>query len=864
MSQARSMIQVRGLDCPNEVEVLRAALRDQKGITGLAFDLINSVMTVDHLPDVVDPARLARLVTERTGMQASLQGEVEPSKASGTAAESVSWWLRYGEWLLTIGSGLALGVGMAFSWFGPAMGLSAAIAGRLAIAGYAAAIAIGGIGLFPRAARNLLRLRLDIEVLMGLAVLGAVALGQWDEAATVAFLYGLSEALESLSLERARRSIRALLDLSPPSAERIGADGVVEVVPANQVRAGDRVLVRAGDTIPVDGEIAAGRSNVDQKTITGESVPVEHGPGDTVYAGTVNGEGTLEIRAAGPVSDALISRVVAQVRASQAGKAPIERRISQFAAVYTPMVVGLSLLVMFTPPIVAAIGGHAWDWTLFREWFGRGLVVLVIACPCALVIATPVAVVSGLAAAARAGILIRAGEFLEEIGRLRALAFDKTGTLTQGLPDVVEVVCAPGHADEDRVVRIAAALGDRGGHVLGKAIARYARRRSLDVPMADDYRAVPGRGARGRVDAVDYHMGSHRYIDEQGLCAPEFHDQLGRAEDAVGTSVALTGDTGPMGWIRLADRPRPEAARVLSELHDLGLRTIMLTGDNAETAEAVARELGVGEQRAGLLPADKVSAIAELDAQHGPTGMVGDGVNDAPALAAAKVSIALGGISSGAALETADIVLLADDLGRLPWLIRHSRATLAMIRQNIVLALLTKAIVLLLAVFGLANLWMAIAADVGTSLVVIANSLRLLRRFPGEGPSQGSDPAGGPSRRTPRARFTVRLMMVVVAVIALGLAIAEEFRDGNPPRIVVRGIPQRIARLRPGMSREQARAILGLDQTWLTGGTDARFAHGEGNAFNQHEVYFIRSPQNCRQRIHAARLHRALLGRSHG
>ena len=266
---------------------------------------------------------------------------------------------------------------------------------------------------------------------------------------------------------------------------------------------------------------------------------------------------------------------------------------------------------------------------------------------------------------------VRGGEFLEELGRLRALAFDKTGTLTRGQPDVVEVVCAPGQEDESRVLKIAAALGDRGGHVLGKAIARYARGRSLEVPIADDYRAIPGRGARGRVDAVDYHMGSHRYIDEQGLCDPEFHDRLGRAEGAVGTSVALTGESGPLGWIRLADRPRPEAARVLTELHDLGLRTIMLTGDNAETAAAMARELGVGEQRAGLLPAEKVSAIAELDARHGPTGMVGDGVNDAPALAAAKVSIALGGISSGAALETADIVLLSDFLVRLRWMIRH-------------------------------------------------------------------------------------------------------------------------------------------------------------------------------------------------
>ena len=474
------------------------------------------------------------------------------------------------------------------------------------------------------------------------------------------------------------------------------------MVAASQIGRGDRILVRAGDTIPVDGVVAAGRSSVDQKTITGESVPVLREEGDPVYAGTINGDGTLEVTASGPVGDALISRVVAQVRAAQAGRAPIERRISRFAAVYTPIVIALSLLVMVAPALFALVSGRysAWDPIMWREWFGRGLVVLVIACPCALVIATPVAVVCGLAAAARQGVLIRGGEYLEEIGRLRALAFDKTGTLTRGQPDVVEVVCAPGQEDESQVLRIAAALGDRGGHVLGKAIARHARGLRLDVPVADNYRAIPGLGALGHVDAVEYHLGSHRYIDEAGLCRPEFHAQLGQAEKTAGTAVALIASSGPLGWIRLADRPRPEAARVLAELHKLGLQTIMLTGDNARTAAAVARELGVGEERADLLPADKVSAIAELDARHGPTGMVGDGVNDAPALAAAKVSIALGGISSGAALESADIVLLADDLNRLPWLIRHSRATLARIRQNITLALVTKILVLVLAVMG--------------------------------------------------------------------------------------------------------------------------------------------------------------------
>lgn len=725
MSQSRCTLSVRGLDCPNEVETLRAALEGSPGVTRLGFDLIHGLMTVDYETSVIDHEGLLRRVRERAGMQADLAGQPETASPALT-----SWWSRHGRWVSTVSSGLALGIGLAAAWLGPMPDLEEGSGQRLAQGCFALAVCCGGVWLVPRAVRSLRRFRLDIDVLMGLAILGALGLRQWDEAATVAFLFGLSESLESLSLERARRAIRNLLEIAPQTAERIRPDGTIQRIPAGQVRAGDRVLVRAGDTIPIDGNVVKGRSSVDQKTITGESVPVERGPGDSVYAGTVSGEGTLEIEACGPVSGALISRMVAQVREARAGRAAVERRISRFAAIYTPVVVVLSLLVMVVPPLLiwaAAGAGSMPPWPLWHAWFYKGLVILVIACPCALVIATPVAVVSGLAAAARCGVLIKGGAFLEEIGRLRALAFDKTGTLTLGQPDVVEVVCAPGQDDQAQVLRIAAALGDRGGHVLGKAIARHARGLRLDVPVADDYRAIPGKGALGRVDAIEYHLGSHRYIDETGLCHPAFHDELDKAEDAVGTAVAITAESGPLGWIRLADQPRPEAAQVLTELHDLGLRTIMLTGDNARTASAVASALGVGEQRAELLPADKVTAISDLSSRHGPTGMVGDGVNDAPALAAACVSIALGGISSGAALETADIVLMGDDLRRLPWLIRHSRATLARIRQNIALALFTKAVVLILALCGLANLWMAIAADVGTTLVVIANSLRLLR-----------------------------------------------------------------------------------------------------------------------------------------
>jgi Cd2+/Zn2+-exporting ATPase len=415
--------------------------------------------------------------------------------------------------------------------------------------------------------------------------------------------------------------------------------------------------------------------------------------------------------------------VIARVREAQAGKAPIERRLARFAAWYTPLVVAAALAVMIAPPLWSLAADQPAEWTV---WFSRGLVVLVISCPCALVIATPVAVVSALASAARHGVLVKGGQFLEEVGRLRVLAFDKTGTLTRGEPDVVEVVSAKGGDGED-LLRIAAALGDRGGHVLGRAIARHARELRLAVPQADAYIAYPGLGAEGQVGAIQYHIGSHRYLDETGLCQPDFHSRLGTAEGDVGTAVALSAATGPLGWIRLADQPRPEAAAVLEELSALGVQTIMLTGDNDRTAAAMAEQLGLSEHRAGLLPADKVKAVGELDALYGPTGMVGDGVNDAPALAAARVSVALGGVSSGAALESADIVLMADDLRCLTWIVRHSRNTLARIRENIILALVTKSVVLVLAILGFANLWAAVGADVGTSLLVTLNALRLLR-----------------------------------------------------------------------------------------------------------------------------------------
>lgn len=712
MTQARCTLKVHGLDCPVEAAELRQALEGSRGVLDLSFNLGEGTMTVRYDAAAADPVGLVRRVSELAGMRSEVVGRVEPPRPS--------WWSRNGRWAATIASGTFLAIGSALSWTG-SPGLEAAARPALALA-----IVAGGVDLLPRALRGLRRYRLDIHALMALAILGALALGQWDEAATVAFLFGLSEALEAASLARARSSVRALLEVAPESAERVGPDGSTEVVPLAEVRPGDRVRVRAGEKVPVDGLVRAGRSSVDQKAITGESVPLLREPGDPVYAGSVNGEGAIEVETSCAAGETVVARIAAAVRQAQAGRAPIERGIERFAAVYTPAVVAASALVMTVPPLVRLALGLPPD---LAGWFARGLVVMVISCPCALVIATPVAIVSALASAARRGILVKGGQFLEEFGRLKVLAFDKTGTLTRGEPTVVEVVSNPGRGD-DELLRIAAALGDRGGHVLGRAIASHARGLRLAVPQADDYTAVPGLGASGRVDSVEYHIGNHRFIDEAGLCPPDFHARFSQAEaeGQVGTSVALSTAAGPLGWIRLADHPRPEAARVLGELKELGVSAAMLTGDNAPTAAAVAGALGIDDRRWGLLPAEKATAVAELEARLGPTGMVGDGLNDAPALAAARVSVALGGIGSAAALETADVVLMADDLTGLPWLVRHARAALRMVRQNIALALGTKGLVMGLALFGQATLGMAIAADLGTSLLVTANALRLLRR----------------------------------------------------------------------------------------------------------------------------------------
>jgi Cd2+/Zn2+-exporting ATPase len=562
-------------------------------------------------------------------------------------------------------------------------------------------------------------LRPDMNLLMAIAVAGAIAIGEWFEAATVAFLFALSLALESWSVSRARRAIAALLDLAPPAIRLIRADGSEADVPVAAVLPGDRFVVPAGERIALDGRVVTGTSAVNQAPITGESVPVEKEPGAEVFAGTVNGDGTLTVEATKATADTMLARIIHMVEEAHARRAPSEQWVERFARVYTPAVMALALLVFLGPPLVL---GGAWD-----DWFYRALVLLVIACPCALVISTPVSIVAALASSARAGVLVKGGADMELPARLKAIAMDKTGTMTRGEPAVTEVIPFGNHTQAELMAR-AAALEARSTHPLARAILRYAEQNSIAPAPAADVQVLQGKGLEGTFDGEAFWLGSHRYVVERGQDNPEVARRAGALEADGKTVIAVGNPRHVCGLIAVADTVRPEARAVVEQLHAAGVdKVVTLTGDNRATADAIARDVGIDEVHAELLPDDKVRKIEELVARHGTVAMVGDGVNDAPALARATLGIAMGAIGSDAAIETADVALMTDDISKLPWLVHHAKRTLAVIRQNIVFSLGVKALFMVLTFAGFATLWGAIAADVGASLLVVGNALRLLR-----------------------------------------------------------------------------------------------------------------------------------------
>lgn len=680
----------------------------------LAFDILNGRMTVDELPKDVPPKAVIEAV-ERAGLGAEVLKDDAPRSDL-----SKPIWQRNRRLLLTGLSGLALLAAII---------AQAIVAGSILLEGIPTPLAaktlfvvatLSGIWLvLPKALGALRRRQPDMNLLMTVAVIGAIAIGEWFEAAAVSFLFSLSLLLESWSVNRARRAVAALMDLAPPTVRTLRSDGSTHETAPDQVAVGTVFVVKPGERIPLDGRVRAGDSDVNQAPITGESVPAPKSPGDDVFAGTINGDGALQVESTRPARDTTLAKIIRMVGEAQSRRGPSEQWVEKFARIYTPAVMVLALAVFLFPPLLFQAG--------WADWFYRSLVLLVIACPCALVISTPVRIVAGLTAAARQGVLVKGCQYLEAPAHLKALALDKTGTLTAGKPQVVDVVPLSEHSERELIER-AAAMEVHSEHPIAQAILNYAGARGITPANATSFQVIKGKGATARFDDREFWLGSHRYLEERGQETPEIHKRL-ESMSGLGRTVVVVGNEEHVcGLIALADEVRPGAAETLRDLRAAGIEhLIMLTGDNRPTAEAVAAKTGIDDVRAELLPEDKVNVVEELVKKYGRVGMIGDGVNDAPALARATVGIAMGSAGTDAAIETADIALMSDDLSRLPWLIRHSRRVLAVVRQNIGFSLAVKAAFVLLTFAGVASLWAAIAADMGASLLVIFNGLRLLK-----------------------------------------------------------------------------------------------------------------------------------------
>ncbi len=688
---------VEGMDCADEIRQLENKLGRLPGVSRLQFDLMRRRLVVEG---GISTPEVLRAVKE-IGMQARPEGEqVRPP----------TFWEKHGRLTVTVISGtlLALG-GLLILWGAPR---------HILVPVLAASAISGGWFIAPRGFRAARSGVLDMNFLMTIAAIGAGAIGEWGEGASAMFLFSVAQMLEVYSMDRARNAIKALMDLSPPEAT-VKRNGEEISLPVAQVAVGETIVVRPGQRIPLDGAVLSGRSAVNQAPITGESMPVDKEPGAEVFAGSINEHGLLEVRVTKLVEDTTLARIIHAVEEAQAARAPSQSFVDRFSRIYTPAVVVAAVFVFVLPPLV---GLGTWS-----TWFYRALTMLVIACPCALVISTPVSIVSGLAGAARGGVLIKGGIHLENAGAITTIAFDKTGTLTEGRPAVTDVLALDA-LGEASVLGIAAALEQGSEHPLARAILAAAQERGIPVLQATDYEAVVGRGMRARIDRRNYYVGNERLCHERGICTPRSEEALRQFEREGKTAVLLSSDTTPIGVIAIADQIRPSALPAIRALRTNGLRrALMLTGDNQETARAVAERLTLDDYRAELLPNDKVKVVQELVASGQRVAFVGDGVNDAPALAAATVGIAMGAAGTDVALETADIALMADDLSHLPFAIRISRKTSAIIRQNIVFSLAIKAVFMMLALVGWATLWMAVAADMGASLAVIANGLRALR-----------------------------------------------------------------------------------------------------------------------------------------
>lgn len=712
--RVRSAFRIMQMDCPTEETLIRKKLGAMSEVAALEFNLMQRMLAVEHVPGaeagIAAAIRSLGMTPEQADAGASGRG------ALPAPADAPRPW-----WPLAV-AGVAAAASEAATWLQLPVWLAAALA--------LAAVATCGLGTYRKGWIALTNGNLNINALMSIAVTGAMAIGQWPEAAMVMVLFTVAELIEARSLDRARNAIQSLMRLAPDTVTLRQPDGTWQPVDAAQVALGAIVRVKPGERIGLDGEIVAGRSTVNQAPITGESLPVEKAEGDAVYAGTINEAGSFEYRVTAAASNTTLARIIHAVEEAQGAKAPTQRFVDSFARVYTPIVFAIALVVAIAPPLVL---DGAW-----RDWIYRALVLLVIACPCALVISTPVTIVSGLAAAARRGILVKGGVYLEQGRRLAWLALDKTGTITRGKPVQTDFEMRAADVDAALVRGLAARLAARSDHPVSQAVAAASAAqagaggapRAKPASFADvaDFEAIPGRGVRGKIDGVPYWLGNHRLVEELDCCTSALEARLDELERQGKTVVMLIDGARVLGLFAVADTVKDTSRAAVAELHALGIKTAMLTGDNPHTAQAIAQQVGIDDARGNQLPQDKLAAVEALAAGGRAVGMVGDGINDAPALARADIGFAMGAMGTDTAIETADVALMDDDLRKIPAFVRLSRATHRVLVQNIAFALAVKAVFVGLTVAGMGTMWMAVFADAGASLIVVGNGLRLLRR----------------------------------------------------------------------------------------------------------------------------------------
>jgi Cd2+/Zn2+-exporting ATPase len=695
--QTTTIFKIAKMDCPTEESLIRGKLGNMPGIRGLEFNLLQRKLTVRHAPEILEEIQSA---LSTLGLGAEVEsGEPELAEISPVAT---NWWL-------VAGSGTAALLAEVVYWLNGGNHWAVIALSLMSILS-------GGLPTYKKGWIALTNRNLNMNALMTFAVTGAMVIGHWPEAAMVMFLFALAEIIEAKSLDRARNAIRGLMALTPEMATVKAPDGQWIDKSANDVELESVVRVKPGERVALDGVIVAGQSAINQAPITGESLPVEKTVGDQVFAGTINESGSFEYRVTARANNSTLARIIHAVESAQGSRAPTQRFVDQFARIYSPTVFVVALLMALVPPLLT---GASW-----MDWIYKALVLLVIACPCALVISTPVTIVSGLAAAARRGILIKGGVYLEGGRKLTTLALDKTGTITHGKPEQTDFKMLIGESDV--AYAFAASLATRSDHPVSQAIARAAQAATVELHEVHDFEAIPGRGVKGVVDGNALYLGNQRLISELGLETPVLISELEQLERQGKTAIMIATPTQVLAILAVADTVKETSRQAIAELHAMGVHTLMLTGDNPYAAQSIAQQVGIDEARGNQLPEDKLKVVESLVGKGGQVGMVGDGINDSPALARSDIGFAMGAAGTDTAIETADVALMDDDLRKIPAFIRLSRTTGRVLTQNIVLALSIKMIFLILTFTGYATMWMAVFADMGASMLVVFNGLRLL------------------------------------------------------------------------------------------------------------------------------------------